>query len=332
MLSRVAENIYWMARYLERVEGSARLVIATNQTMLDIAPISHVRPLNWFQLIAITGSRECYAQHHAAIDEANVVRFLIADTANPSSILSSLRLARENMRSTREVFPREAWESLNGFTMRTQELLHKEVPAAERHEFLEGIINACLKLTGLLDSTMCRDEAFHTFRLGRYLERADMTTRILDVRGAGMLESWERMELPLRNAVWLTVLRSLSGDQMYRRRVEPRIRGPEVLAFLLKDRLFPRTFRYCIEGVGGSLKKLHRDSGAQQVIKAIEEDLYLADVKGLAEGGKLHEFLDKLQIHLGHLHEKIGTIYFNPPPSRREVAHAHDQSQFLVQT
>ncbi|MBF0152215.1 MAG: alpha-E domain-containing protein [Magnetococcales bacterium] len=327
MLSRVAENIYWMARYLERVEGSARLVIATNQTMLDIAPISHVRPLDWFQLIAITGSRESYAQLYTDINETNVVQFLIAQRKNPSSILSSLRMARENMRSTREVFPREAWESLNGFTMRTQDELHKEITAAQRHAFLEGIIDACLKMTGLLDSTMCRDDAFHMFRLGRYLERADMITRILDVRGAGMLESWVKMDLPLRNAVWLTVLRSLSGDQMYRRRVEPRVRGPEVLAFLLKDSLFPRTFRYCINGVTACLKSLCLDTTAQQVINAIEEDLYLADVKGLAEGEKLHEFLDRLQIHLGNLHESIGRVYFNAPPTPPEGSGLSAQTQ-----
>ncbi|MBF0175569.1 MAG: alpha-E domain-containing protein [Magnetococcales bacterium] len=327
MLSRVAENIYWMARYLERVEGTARLVIATNQTMLDIAPISHVRPLDWFQLIAITGSREYFAKLHATIDETIVVQFLIADAKNPSSILSSLRLARENMRSTRELFPREAWETLNTFTIHTQELLHSDIPAAQRHAFLEGIIDACLKLTGLLDSTMCRDDAFHMFRLGRCLERADMITRILDVRGAGMLESWKQMDLPLRNAVWLTVLRSLSGDQMYRRRVEPRVRGPEVLAFLLKDRQFPRTFRYCIDGVENCLAKLRRDTTAQTVIKAIEQEIYLADVQGLAEEGGLHEFLDKLQIHLGHLHGSIGKTYFNTLPAQTEGTDRSEQTQ-----
>ncbi|MBF0424489.1 MAG: alpha-E domain-containing protein [Magnetococcales bacterium] len=315
MLSRVAENIYWMARYLERVEGSARLVIATNQMILDIAPISQVRPLDWYQLVAITGSREGYGQLYAEVNEANVVQFLISQRKNPSSILSSLRMARENMRSTREVFPREAWESLNGFTIRIQDDLHREIPAARRHAFLEGIIEACLKMTGLLDSTMLRDDAFHMFRLGRYLERADMITRILDVRGAGMLDSWEQMALPMRNAVWLTVLRSLSGDQMYRRRVEPRVRGPEVLGFLLKDPQFPRTFRYCLNGVVACLESLRGTAATQKVIRAIEEGLDQADVEALAEGGRLHEYLDGLQIHLGELHEGIGKSYFNTPAS-----------------
>ncbi len=311
MLSRVAENVYWMARYLERVEDTARLVVATHHAMLDMAPVNDVQPMNWEQLLAITGSREEFFKRNSRADEQQITNFLIRDDEYPGSILKALHFARENMRTTRELFPREGWEFLNRLFLETRSAGSRDFHAANRLEFLELVINECLRMTGLLDSTMVRDETFSMFRLGRYLERADMVTRILDVRGALMLTRHEDVDRPLRNALWLTVLRSLSGDQMYRRRVRPRIRGVDVLAFLLKDRAFPRAFRYGVSGVAHCLEFIGGAHAAQGIIARIEEQLYLADITRLADNTGLHDFLDGLQILLGELHATISRTYFN---------------------
>ncbi|MBF8273776.1 MAG: Alpha-E protein [Magnetococcales bacterium] len=326
MLSRVAENVYWMARYLERVEDTSRLVMATHNTMLDMTPVSRVQPMNWEQLLAITGSREIFFKRNSRPDEHQIINFLIRDEEYHGSILNALHFARENLRTTRELFPRKAWEFLNRLFLDTRTACGHDFHAANRLEFLENVINECLKITGLLDSSMLRDEIFRMFRLGRYLERADMVTRILDVRGALMLAQKDVVDRPLRNALWLTVLKSLSGDQMYRRRVRPRIRGVDVLAFLLKDNAFPRAFRYGIEGVAGCLGFLGGAEAVQGIISRIETQLYLADITRLAENEGLHEFLDGLQILLGELHMTISATYFNQeikkdaPPSGENSA------------
>ncbi|MEO5366595.1 MAG: alpha-E domain-containing protein [Magnetococcus sp. WYHC-3] len=316
MLSRVAENIYWMARYLERAEDTARLVIATDQTMLDIAPVSQITPLDWNQLLAITGQEAAYRQRHPGPpNEQSIIRFLVGDRESPASIVSSLTWARENLRSTREAFPREMWEFVNEFTRKILKLSENGVPDAQRHEFLELVVSEALMIAGLLDSSMCRDDAFNMFRLGQFLERSDMITRIIDVRGAGMQSTASddprapQLDIPLKNAIWLAVLKSLSGDQMYRRRIQPIVRGNQVLAFLLKDPAFPRAFRYCLDGVTRCLETLGRDQAMRPVLHGLDRAVYLADVGGLAERG-LHAFLDDLQIRLGNLHNAIQNTYF----------------------
>lgn len=324
MLSRVAENVYWMARYLERVEDTARLVLATHHAMLDMAPVSRMRPMNWEQLLAITGSREMFFARHLLANEQEITSFLIRDDEYPGSILRGLQQARENFRTTREMFPREGWEFLNRLFLKTRSACTNDIDPAYRLEFLEMVINECLMIIGLLDSTMVRDETFSMFRLGRYLERADMVTRILDVRGALMLTREDAVDRPIRNALWLTVLKSLSGDQMYRRRVRPRIRGVDVLAFLLKDKAFPRAFRYGVTGVAQCLELIGGADLAQGIIARIEDRLYLADITRLADNTGLHDFLDGLQILLGELHQTISRTYFDQEVKKTPAAGTSD--------
>lgn len=311
MLSRVAENIYWLARYLERAEDSARMVIATRNAILDIAPVSNVQPLDWEQLITITGGRDLFAKRGIQANEQSIADFLIRDETNPGAILNTLKAARENLRSTREHFPREAWEIINHLFLRVQSTCREELATTDQLALLEMVIGDALRVTGLLESTMCRDLAFSMFTLGRHLERADMTTRILDVRGALMLERQEALNKPLRNALWLVVLKSLSGDQMYRKQVQFRVRGVEVLAFLLKSREFPRAFSHCIQEVSNCLRSLDQADKVWRIIRRIEKQLYLADIHRLALNIGLHDYLDHLQILLNELHQAIEQSYFN---------------------
>ena len=183
MLSRVAQNVYWMARQIERAEDTARLINVNGNLLLDLPRNT---TFGWLPLIFIVGAEKLFFEKdpHRLADENNVVRFLIGDRDNPGSIISSLAAARENLRTTRDTVPPEAWEQINALYIYARD----HVPTRRgRFEFLRRVIQGAQQINGLLAGAMSRTAAYDFVRLGRYLERADMTTRILDVRSANLL-------------------------------------------------------------------------------------------------------------------------------------------------
>ncbi|TVR61952.1 MAG: alpha-E domain-containing protein, partial [Candidatus Competibacteraceae bacterium] len=183
MLSRVAQNIYWMARQIERAEDTARLINVNSNLLLDLPRNT---TFGWLPLIFIVGAEKLFFEKdpNRLADQSNVVRFLISDRDHPSSIISSLAAARENLRTTRDTVPPEAWEQINGLYIYARD----HVPSRRgRFEFLRRVIQGAQQINGLLAGAMSRTAAYDFVRLGRYLERADMTTRILDVRSANLL-------------------------------------------------------------------------------------------------------------------------------------------------
>ena len=184
MLSRVAENVYWMARYVERAENTARLVRVNANLLLDLP--RGIAP-GWEPLVTITGMDEEFHARYGEANERNVVKFLIGDGANINSILCSLRAARENCRTVREIVPRSGWEQINELYLYAKENMSAGLTKKGRHSYLARVISGSQTINGLLDSIIARDEAYQFLRIGRNLERADMTTRIIDVRSADLL-------------------------------------------------------------------------------------------------------------------------------------------------
>lgn len=176
MLSRVAERVYWQARYLERAENTARLLNVFSTLLLDLPPRTK---LGWHSLVEITGTDEEFDGRYKQALERNVVRFLLCDS-NGHSILDMLALTRENARTTREIMPMEAFEKINDLYFFAKENVAKGIARGARHELLEEIISGCQQISGLMAGSMSRGEAYSFVRLGRSLERADMTTRIVD--------------------------------------------------------------------------------------------------------------------------------------------------------
>ncbi|MBF0283785.1 MAG: alpha-E domain-containing protein [Magnetococcales bacterium] len=307
MLSRVAENIYWMGRYMERAENTARLINVTTNLLLDMPRWLPELGEGWDRLISITGSHQSFQGREPT--EENVVGFLVDCRDYPGSVISCLHQARENMRTTREIFPREAWEYLNDLYLRAREDVGRSLGAAERHPFLTEVIEGSQKVTGLLHGAMSRDEAFEFFLLGQNLERADMTTRILDVRAASLSNSAGRTLLPYENSQWLAVLRSVSGLQMYRRHVISRISGTDVLRFLLMDRRFPRAFLRCLYAADASLARLPRNAAVREMVYQVAAMVESAPLDRLLQTG-LREFLDQLQVELGEMHLRLVESYF----------------------
>lgn len=307
MLSRVAERMYWAGRYIERAENTARLVRVHGNMLLDL-PARAGR--TWEQLLTIFASQDEFARRYERADESAVVGFFIADADNPDSVLSSLALLRENIRTTRDIVPTEGWESVNELYLYARRELPRAGSERTRHRILSEVITACQQVTGLLAGTMSHGPGYQFLRLGRNLERADMTTRVLDVPAASLLNLPEEVT-PYRYTLWMNVLKSLSAYQMYCQYVRRRIVGEDVIDFLLLDTRFPRSFRHCLGEITSSLESLPRHEDALVESTALLAELEDADGANL-DAAALHECLDRLQRQLGGLHHRIADTWFLP--------------------
>jgi uncharacterized alpha-E superfamily protein len=310
MLSRVARNVYWMSRYLERAENTARLVNVNGNLLLDLPQKTS---FGWESLLAISGLEVLFYERYKIPNEQNVVKFLLSDHKNHSSILSSLETARENLRTTRDIIPREAWENVNDIHWFVKTETAKGISKRTRYEFLKYIILGIQQITGFLSGSMSHNMAYKFLSLGRYLERADMTTRILDVRSANLLPKMDKpdepMLFPFENIQWVGVLKSLTAYQMYRQQTQMvRVKGASVLKFLLQDHEFPRTVCFCLDQIELYLKGLPGNDPPLRKLARLQRQIQTADVHALAHEG-LHEFIDDLQIGMGELHGYIDTIY-----------------------
>ena len=309
MLSRVAERVYWGARYLERVENTARLVNVYASLLLDI-PVGAGR--GWRQLVDIAGGEASSPPKHARgnADELATLRLLLTSIKNPGSLLSSLNAARENFRTTRDVVPTEAWRGVNELYLFCNEHLKHAVSRRRRHEVLSSVVSRSQQITGLMAGTMSHGDAYQFLRIGRGLERADMSTRIIDVAAATLLHEDPAVQLA-ENTLWMGVLRSLSAYQMYRQYVRRRVNAGDVIEFLLKDEHFPRTVFYCLNEISSSIRTLpNSDAPLRRGTRSVR-NLKRAAVKDLL-APELHEYIDELQLELSNLHDQIAKTWFAP--------------------
>jgi uncharacterized alpha-E superfamily protein len=306
LLSRVAESVYWTGRYLERAESTARIVKVHTELFLDLPKSAG---LGWTPLLATTGASDAFQDHHSRAEEELVVGFLIADRRNPGSVLASLEQAREAVRVTRAVFPREAWEALNDLYLIATETCEEAISRRGRLAWADEVISGCQRITGTMAGTMSHDEAYNFMRIGRHIERADMTTRVLDVRAGTLIDDPARQLRPYHDLLWMSVLKSLAAYQMYRRSVPSRVKGAEVLRFLLRDPQFPRSVEHCLTEISRCLLELPHHEEAMTVCASIETRLVAPRVSSLAWEG-LHEFVDQLQVQLIELHDRTAETYF----------------------
>ena len=308
MLSRVAENIYWMARYIERAEDVARLINVNSHLQLDLP--RNVRP-GWEPLIQITGGQEGFAERYEQPDERSVVRFLIGDLANTGSILSAVQSARENARTIRDIIPREAWEQLNELYLSLKGDLQSGLSKSRRFEYLKTVIMGAQQITGLLAGTMLHDAGYDFLRMGRNLERGDMTTRIVDVRSANLLPEMSEGLKPFENIQWMSVLKSLTAYQMYRRHMQVAVRRRDVLGFLIQNKQFPRAVYHCLGEVESCLKNLPHNEVPLRTVNQLQRTVTEADPAVLSQD-ELHAFIDVLQLGLADVHIQLRETYFSP--------------------
>lgn len=308
MLSRVAENLYWMGRYLERAENTARFINSVTQVLLDLPRDA---AFGWDVLLRVSGLDHIFFARHASADEDTLMPFLIEDEGNPSSILASIQHARENARTVREVLPMELWERINGLYLYARDnAARARQGRGPRGEVLAGIIGRRESIIGLLTGTMSRDVAYQFIKLGRNLERADMTTRIIDVNSAVRLPRGRAVAEVAMERMWMCTLGALSAYQMYRRHVGVHVRPGAVVDYLMKDPHFPRTVLHCLAEIEGCLSVLPEHREAMKKVRQAwrrVEGMRLAELKPVV----LHEYLDQVQGDLGEVHNAVSRQYFH---------------------
>jgi uncharacterized alpha-E superfamily protein len=315
MLSRVANSIYWMCRYIERAENVARFISVNLNLLLDMPS---EKGKHWEPVVMTTGDQALYEARYPDYDQASVIRFLTFDKAYPNAILACLAAARENGRSIREIISSEMWEHLNNFYLELADNRSVDLALAEPHRFFKIIQMRSHLFTGLLDSTMSHGEAWNFARIGMMMERADKTSRILDVKYFMLLPQADLVNTPVDNIQWMAVLKSASAFEMFRK-IHHRITPRNVADFLIFDSQFPRSIRHC---VAKAQICLHRISGsppgsaqnaAEKSLGRLASDLAYTDVDEVVAHG-MHEYMDGLQTRLNQVDEAIGTTFFNLQP------------------
>ena len=313
LLSRVAERVYWQARYLERAENMARLLQVFSALQLDLP--KGIK-LGWQSLIQITGHDTYFSSKYKQENERNVVKFLLSEK-NGITLVDMLVSARENARTTREIMPTEAFELINGLYHFVRDHAEKGLHRAERNNILEQIVSRAQQLGGMLAGSMSRDEAYSFVRLGRSLERADMTTRIIDVDAQKLMPQLEvegaepEAREPYDNILWMNVLRSSSAYQMYRQHVQERVNGVDVAKFLLQNEQFPRSAAHNLTTLTKVLAKLPNSGKVTWQVNKTRRLVRNADLRGLMQRGLL-EHLDRVQQEIGKVHYKIADTWFLP--------------------
>lgn len=311
MLSRVAESIYWISRYIERAENVARFIDVNLQLTVD-TPEGFEQ--QWLPLVFTTGDEEAFRERHQEPTPESVVHFLTFDTENPNSIIRSIRAARESARTVREIISSEMWLALNRFNMMVSSAAASRTPVLDRHQFFSEVKLASQTFAGITNSTMTHGESWHWCRLGRQLERADKTSRILDVKYFMLLRSVDDVGTAFDELQWAAVLRSASAFEMYRKRYG-RISVPKLVQFLMLDREFPRAVLYCLTVARDAL---HAISGTplgtfrhppEKLLGQICSELAYATVEELVENG-LHEFIDDLQSRINRVGKGISESFF----------------------
>ena len=324
MLSRVANSVYWMCRYIERAENVARFISVNLNLLLDL-PLEEGH--QWQPLIAITGDRDQFDQKYDFCTQENIIKFLTFDRDYPNSIISCLQAARENARSVREIISSEMWEQLNRFFIEVKEAEHSGFAQNDPHKFFLMVKMRGHMFTGLLYSTMSHSEAWHFARMGMMIERADKISRILDVKYFMLLPEAEYVGAPYDNIQWAAVLKSVSAHDMYRK-IFHRITPKQVADFLIFDTEFPRSIRHCI---ANALFSLHKITGtpqgvaqnrAEKILGRLQADLDYADIDEVLEFG-MHEYLESLQVRLNQVGEEISATFFRH--TSLETEHASQQ-------
>lgn len=307
LLARTADRLYWGARYIERAEDTARIVRAFNDLVVDFPSVELLR---WEPLAALTGSASAVVvPPDDPSGERTMLRYLLADSANPGSIISAVTSARENLRTTREVMPREAWQAVNQLSQYVAATASGAVERQLRDRFLVRVIEISRRLDGILESTMTRSDEYRMLRLGRLIERADMTTRVLGVAAAEILQ-FEAAdgESPVNDEIrWMNVLRSVSALQMYQRAVRGPIDGIAVVRFLFSYAPFPRSVQGCFDEIRSVLVGLPAPQDVLAQLDATEA--VLAAVDPTAAGAPLDAAMDRVQIAIAAFDRAIRDRY-----------------------
>ncbi len=307
LLARFAENIFWIGRYVERAENIAR-VLHINGTYSRDKPEGP----DWERVLEIYGDAERFSETYEKPDAASVVNFYILDRNNPSSLLESLRAARENARAVRHLISTEMWTHLNILFGKVKALKARDLRIPNLSRLATALIIDCQTFEGITDGTFARGEAWCFYEIGRYLERGDQITRVLDV---GFTRLANEPAGAVASVQWNVLLRSVSGYYAFRNRYPSGSQPDDIATFLLYDPEFPRSVALCVQRMTTRLRDLqarHVDAHSadlEKVRRKLEFSLSTGPGTGL-DPQKLHKFLDQIQVSLGDVSNAVAQGYF----------------------
>ncbi len=311
LLARYAECIFWLARLVERAENLARILEVNETYGRDRSGVQ-----DWLSIVELNGDEAAFSARHAAATAENVIRFYLMDGTNPTSILSAIGNARENARTLRPLVSTEMWVALNVFHNRLKAIEPRELAPGRLSPLLTEIKEGCQKFTGITEGTFYRDQAWYFYALGRYIERADQTTRLLDTKyrllSQGGFAAGEVGQ-------WHALLRSASGYHAFRRIHSRELTPARVVGFLLFNPSFPRSVYLCVRELHAALSELksrygvRRGNDVAEGLDALRTILETRLTNELLQGG-LHEFVDFLQRYFIELTNRLSAAYFGAPP------------------
>ncbi|KXF76966.1 A alpha-helical domain with a conserved ER moti [Paramesorhizobium deserti] len=309
LLGRTANGLYWMHRYIERAENMARIVDAGLRMALTKTSDA---PEEWSSVVVSAGAATGFAAKHRTYTAATVSDFLLRDTDNPSSVMSCIEAARSNARMVRTALTREAWESVNEAWMVLKKSLCRPVPESDLPPVLDQIKRETALIRGAFHGTMLRNEIFDFARIGTFIERADNTARILDVKYYVLLPAISYVGTTLDNYQWESILRSVSAHRSYRWVYDGDYKPAHIADYLILNGRMPRSLHFCYRNIVDNLGYLAADYGArhaaQETAEMTHETLKDKNISGIFETG-LHEFLSDFIVKNNRLGTEIAEAY-----------------------
>jgi len=313
MLSRIADSMYWMSRYQERVGETARLMEINLLYLLE-AEEDMPEADKWLPLLKISSSEDLFTSLYgaeAAVNAPRVLQFISGERGNANSIRSCVRLFRENARVARDRISKEMWEAVNELWMSVNDRLKAPLTPEKARPFFVLLRNEISRFDGITANTMMRGEAYSFHELGEFMERADMTARILDVKYHIILPDLSLVGSALDYYQWAALLKSLSGFETFRRKYHAGFRALDVVEFILFERDFPRSIFFSVATMGQALETIgmenkERTAGAYAALRGMLEHTTAAQV---FDSG-LHEFLEEFLTKLGTLHTALAEDFF----------------------
>lgn len=326
MLSRVANLVYWMARQLERAENTARIVDVNAQLVLDLQSRQAADdPRSWEPLVFVAGNDEKFFELYGkTVSERAVVEFMLFDRRNSSSVISCITQARENARCIRDLLAAEVWETLNTFYLKLKDDDFARYAQLGSSEYLNRVKAQIQLFYGVAESMMPRSDEWWFFELGRYLERADNTSRILDVKYYMLLPEVAAVGTALDMIQWGSVLRSCSAFEAFRRSRRGQLNLERVVDFLVRDELFPRSILYSVAEIEQALHRIVNGNehliGNPATLAAVSlrQDLESTDGPAVIADG-LHEFLDTIQKRIDEIHGAVQATFIDYPTAKAKV-------------
>ena len=310
MLSRTADHLFWMSRYIERAESLARLLDVTWQ--MSLVPQSlEAANQNWNAIIALNSLEEKFADRYSAVNAENVLRFMVSDTGNHASILSCLRLTRENAHAVRGTITSEMWETMNSTWLEAREKSFEQIANAGVGEFFDWVKMRSSLSRGTTLGTLLQDEAYHFIRLGTLLERADNTARILDVKYHVLRPHGDEGATDFYQ--WGALLRSVSAFEVYRKAYRDVITPERVAELLILRRDMPRSLHFCLNGVVKNLELIANSQSGETQRQAglLHAQLHYARIEDILERG-LHEFLTDFMDRIYMLGDGVSKNFLVP--------------------